>query len=194
MIVSRFFWVTKHTNLYKNYPFPQNVHPHPQQPLSAAHNHLPGNELELLNCMCVLVLTRNDGTLFDAAFIQEEDIIELCIELGQTHPKCVLWYSVTESVVLLHSADEMLVMEHGVIKAMALHKETIQLHMSLPFTLHVRAYVAVRDGHPSGTHSPTPDREIGCKLILNHPLATSNWMGGSHASIRWILDTLGMPS
>ena len=32
------------------------------------------------------------------------------------------------------------------------------MHVS-PSTTHVRAYVAVRDECPSGTHSPTPDRE-----------------------------------
>ena len=45
--------------------------------------------------MCVLVLTRGDGTPFDAASIQEEDIIELCVEMGQTHPKGVLQFMAT---------------------------------------------------------------------------------------------------
>ena len=84
---------------------------------------------------------------------------KLCIELGQTHPKGVLWYSATESVVLFYSADEMLVAACGVIKAMALCEETIRVCMSLPLTSHVRAYVAVRGGHTSGAHAPTPDRE-----------------------------------
>ena len=57
-----------------------------------ACNHIPGDEVEPLNCMCVLVLTRGNGTPFDVTSIQEEDTIELCIELGQTHPKGVLWY------------------------------------------------------------------------------------------------------
>ena len=80
-----------------------------------AHNHIPDNKVKPLNHMHVLILTRSDGTPFDPASIQEEDIIELCIELGQTHPKGVLWYSVTESVVLFHSVDKMLVMAHGLV-------------------------------------------------------------------------------
>ena len=56
--------------------------------------------------MWILVLTRGDGTPFDAASIQEEDIIEICIWLGHTHPKDVLWYLVVKSVVLFHSADK----------------------------------------------------------------------------------------
>ena len=53
----------------------------------AACNHIPGNEVELLNYMCVLVLTSGDNTPFDAASIQEENTIEICIQLGQTRPK-----------------------------------------------------------------------------------------------------------
>ena len=49
-----------------------------------AHDHIAGDKTELLHQMCVLVLTRGDGTSFDAASIQEEDIIELCVEMGQT--------------------------------------------------------------------------------------------------------------
>ena len=79
-----------------------------------------------------LVLTRGNDTPFDVASIQEEDIIELYIELGQTHPKGVLQFSVTELVVLFHSTDEMLVAAHGVTKAMALYKEPITLHTSPP--------------------------------------------------------------
>ena len=92
-----------------------------------AYYKIPGDEVELLNCMCVLVLTRGEGTWFGVASIQEEDIIEFCVELGQTHPKGVLWYLVTESVVLFHSVDEMLIMVCGVIKAMALQEEPIRL-------------------------------------------------------------------
>ena len=124
-----------------------------------ACNHIPGDEVELLNCMCVLVLTRGDGTLFNATSIQEEEIIELCIILGWTHPKDVLWYLVVELVVSFHSADKMLVMACGVIKATALHEEPIKLHMTPPSTAHVRVYIVLRGGEPSGTKPLTPDRE-----------------------------------
>ena len=52
-------------------------------------------------------------------------------------------------------------MAHGVFKVMALHKVPIWLCTSPLFlsTSHVRAYVALRDGEPSGTQSLTPDRE-----------------------------------
>ena len=119
------------TNLCKNYPFPCNVH-HIHSDHLGSPQCIPGNEVALLNYMGVMVLTRSNSTLFHATSIQEEDIIELCIQLGQTHPKGVLQYLVTESVVLFCCPDEMLVMVHGVIKAIALCEEPIWLHTSPP--------------------------------------------------------------
>ena len=43
--------------------------------------------------MCVLAIARVDGTPFDATSIQEEDIVEIHVEVGQTHPKGVLQLS-----------------------------------------------------------------------------------------------------
>ena len=54
------------------------------------HDHTLGNEAELLNCMCTLLLAKGNGTPFNATSMQEEDIIELCVEVGQTHPKGML--------------------------------------------------------------------------------------------------------
>ena len=126
---------------------------------SVACNCIPGDETELLNQICVLLLTRSDGTLFETASIQEEDITELCVEMGQTYPKGVIQFSVTELVILFCSGDEMLVMACRVIKATVLHKELIRLCTSPPSTTHLRAYIAVRDRQPPGTQSLTPDRD-----------------------------------
>ena len=82
--------------------------------------------------MCILVMNRGNGTPFDATSIQEEDIIEICIWLGHTHPKGVLWYSAVESVALFHSVDEMLVMVHRVVKVMTLCEESIKARTSPP--------------------------------------------------------------
>ena len=126
---------------------------------SVACDCIPGDDVELLNHMCVLVLTRCNGTPFNATSIQEEAIIELWVELGQTNPKCVLWYLAVESVVLFHFMDIILVVACVVIKATALHKELIRLCMTPPSTAHVRAYTMVRDGEPSDTQPPIPERE-----------------------------------
>ena len=42
---------------------------------------IPSDDIDLLNHMCILVLTRGDGTLFDAASIQEKDIVKICVWL-----------------------------------------------------------------------------------------------------------------
>ena len=126
---------------------------------SVAHNSTLGDESKFLNCMCVLVLARGDGSPFDTASIQEEDIIDLCVKVGQTHPKGMLQLSVMESVILFQSSDEMLAMVCRVTKAMAWHEEPIRLHSSPPSTTHLWAYIAGRDGCPSSTQSSTPYRE-----------------------------------
>ena len=119
--------------------------------------------------MYVLVLTRGNGTPFNAASIQEEDIIGICIQLGNTNPEGVLQYSAVELVMLFHSTDEMLVAAHGVIKAMTLHEESIKLRMPPPSATHVRAYIMVMEGKPSGAQPPTPDREKEPQLSPSDP-------------------------
>ena len=83
----------------------------------AARDCIPSNVADLSNCMCIFILTRGDGTLFNASSIQEENVIEICFQLGHTHPKGVLWYSAIESVMLFHTMDELQVMAHVVMKA-----------------------------------------------------------------------------
>ena len=36
--------------------------------------------------MCVFILMQDDGTPFDVTSSMEEDIMEICITLGHTHP------------------------------------------------------------------------------------------------------------
>ena len=104
--------------------------------------------------MCLFALTKGDGTLFDASSILEEDIIEICIWFGYTHPEGVLWFSAIESVVLLHTMHELQTALYGVIKASMLHEEAIRLRTSPPSAAHVWAYMAGVTGtiwHPTST-------------------------------------------
>ena len=66
---------------------------------SVACNHTLGNDPDFLNHMCILAIARGDGTQFDANSIQEEDIVELCFEVGQAQPKGVLQLLATELVI-----------------------------------------------------------------------------------------------
>ena len=134
-----------------------------------AQDQITNDKVDLLNHMCILILARCNGTPFDATSTLEDDIIEICIQLGCTHLKGVLWYSAIKSLVLFHSADELQVMAHGVIKAMMLHEEAIRIRTSLPSATHERAYMAVVNGEPSGTQPATPDKEEESQLSPSDP-------------------------
>ena len=66
---------------------------------SVACHHTLGGDPDLLNPMCVLAIARGDGTPFAFGTLQEENIVELCVKVGQAHPKGVLQISVTELVI-----------------------------------------------------------------------------------------------
>ena len=87
---------------------------------SVARDHIPSDVADLSNCMCLFILNKGDGTLFDASSILEEDVIEICIWFGHTHPEGVLQYSAIKSVMLFHTMDKLQIMAHGVMKASTL--------------------------------------------------------------------------
>ena len=109
--------------------------------------------------MCLFTLTRGDGTLFDASSIQEEDIIEICIQLGHTHHEGVLQDSAIKLVMLFHTMDELQITACGVVMAMTLHNELIRVRMSPPSAIHVQAYMTAVGGEASGTQPPSSDGE-----------------------------------
>ena len=115
----------------------------------AASDFIPSCVSNLSNHMCLFILTRSDGTLFRASSILEEDVIEICIQLGHMHPEGVLWYSAIESVMLFHTMEELHIAACGVVKAMMLHNESIRVRTSPPSATHVRAYMAEVNGEPS---------------------------------------------
>ena len=65
----------------------------------------------------MFIVTRKDGTPFDVTSVTEEDIMEICMTWGYTHPLGVLWYLVTELVALFHTTEEMQWASHSAIKA-----------------------------------------------------------------------------
>ena len=72
-------------NLFPILPWYINCFLHPSMSTTsnatflAAWDHTLGDDPDLLNHMCVLTVARDDGTLFDADSLQEEDIVELCV-------------------------------------------------------------------------------------------------------------------
>ena len=132
------------------------------------------------------ILTRGDGTPFNASSILEEDVVEICIQLGHTHPKGVLWYSAIKSVMLFHTADKLQVTACGVVKASSLHKEAIRVWTSPPSATHVRTYMAVVNGEPSSTQPPKG------RSNPNYPLVTLTWVGGPYTNCKQTFPILQM--
>ena len=99
--------------------------------------------------MCLFVITRKDGTLLDATSVTEEDIFEMCIEMGHIHPLGVLHYSAMESVGLFHSTEDMQCTTHGAIKAMGVQGEAIAIRAVPPSETHIKAYIIAVRGDSS---------------------------------------------
>ena len=102
------------------------------------------------------VLTKGDSTLFDASFILEEDIIDICNQFGHTSS---LWYSTIKLVMLFHITDELQITMCGVVKAMTLCDGAIRVRTSQPSTTYVRAYMTAVTGEPSSIQPSPSDGE-----------------------------------
>ena len=155
---------------------------------SAARDCIPSDVSDLSNCTCLFVLTRGNGTLFDASSIQEEDIIEICTWLRHTHPEGVLQYSTIESVKLFHTTDELQIVMHGVVKAMMLHDESIRVRTPPPSTAHVPVYMAVVGGEPSSAPCPPSDEEEEPHLSPNNPHPGGKTLQHLQANLGNLLD------
>ena len=101
----------------------------------------------------------------NASSILEEDLIEICIQFGHTHHEGVLWYSAIEWIILFHTAGELQVTMHGVIKASMLCEDAIRVRTSPTSAAHVTAYMAVVTGEPSGAQPLPSDGEEEPHLI-----------------------------
>ena len=73
---------------------------------ASGRDQVPSNDPHLKTKICIFIVTRKDGTPLDVTSVSEEDIIEIYVTLGHTHPLGVLWYSLMESVTLFHTTEE----------------------------------------------------------------------------------------
>ena len=85
----------------------------------------------------------------DASSISEEDIIEICIKKGHTHPLDVLHYSATESVILFCTTDELKCVTCSIIGIMEFQGEAIMVRAVAPLEAHVTTYIAMSHKSPS---------------------------------------------
>ena len=107
---------------------------------------VPSNDPHLKNKTCVFIVTRKDGTPLNGTSVTEEDIVEIYMTLGHTHPLGVLWYLAMESVTLFHMTEELQWASHGAIKVMELQDEPTAIQTIAPSEHHIRAYIAVVGG------------------------------------------------
>ena len=138
--------------------------------------------------MCLLILNRGNGTPFDASSLLEEEIIEICIQLGHTYPEGVLWYSTIELVILFHTVDELLIVVHGVVKVMMLHDESIRVRTSPPSVTHLWAYMAVVGGEPSSAQPLPSDGEKEPHLSPSVPHPSGRIQQHLQAYLRGLMD------
>ena len=109
----------------------------------------PSNDPHLKTKICMFIVTRKDGTLLDVTSVSEEDIVVICMTLGNAHPLGVLQYLVMESVALFCTTEEMQWASCTAIKAMELQDEPTAVQTIAPSEHHIRAYIAIVGGDPS---------------------------------------------
>ena len=106
---------------------------------------------DIVNHICILAATLGDGIPFYPDSLQEEDVVKLCMGLGQAHLEVVLWLSDTETVLAFQSGSEMMATMHLFTKAMVWHDEPIKICVHPPTGMQVQEYMASKGRHPSDT-------------------------------------------
>ena len=74
---------------------------------ASGRDQVPSNDPHLKSRICIFIVTRKDRTPLGVTSVSEEDIIEICVALGHTHPLGVLQYLAMESVALFCTTEEM---------------------------------------------------------------------------------------
>ena len=94
---------------------------------SVAHDSTLGDEHKIANCTCILVATQSNGTPFPHDSFQDEDLVELCVGLGQAHSDGMLWLLETEVVITFQSTSELMAVTCLFGVATTWHNELIRL-------------------------------------------------------------------
>ena len=146
---------------------------------------VPFNKSNLKNWMCLFVVTRKDGTLFDATSVTEVDIVKICINLGHNHALGALCHSTMELVALFSSTEDMQCTTHGAIMATELWDEAIAIRAAAPSETHIKAYIiAVRGTLQNSNLHPHRGRENP-----THPLIILTQVGKLHVISKQSLAT-----
>ena len=127
---------------------------------SSSDHDVPSTKVVFKNKLCLVSLTRRDGTPMDASSVTEEDIVEIYVTKGHIHPLGVLHYSATEMVVLFCLTDELQHATCRIVKAMELWGKAIIVKAMGPSEAHTKVYLVTLCLNPSNgegePHTPPP--------------------------------------
>ena len=110
---------------------------------------VPSTDIIFQDRLCLVTITKRDCTPVDASSITEEDIVEICVKKGHTHPLGVLHYSAMESVILFCTADELKCVICGIVQLMELWDEAITVKAMAPSEAHITTYMTIWHSKPS---------------------------------------------
>ena len=99
--------------------------------------------------LCLISITRRDGTPMDASSTSEEDIVEICMKKGHTHPLGVLHYLAMESIVLFSTTEDVNRGSHGLVDVMELQNDAITVANLAPMEAHIASFTMVWHSKPT---------------------------------------------
>ena len=104
----------------------------------------------------------------DASSISEEDIMEICVKKGHTHPLGVLRYLAMESIILFSAMEELKHVSHGLVDVMELQNDAITVKTLAPLEAHIATFTMVWHLKPTtgdgGLHTPPQQTPPGGTL------------------------------
>ena len=113
--------------------------------------------------LCLISITRGDGTPMDASSISEETIMEICMKKGHTCPLGVLHYSAMESVISFQYCRRVKMCELHLSRHNRVAKDAIMVKTLAPSEAHIAAFTTVwyskpttGDGEPHTPPQQTP--------------------------------------
>ena len=99
--------------------------------------------------LCLISITRTDGTPVDASSISEEDIVESCIKQGHIHPLGVLPYLAMESIILFSTMEDLICASRGLVDMIELRNNAIMVATLAPTEAHIVSFTMVWHSKPT---------------------------------------------
>ena len=123
--------------------------------------------------LCLISITKTDGTPMDASSISEEDIVEICMKKGHTHPLGMLCYLAMESIVLFSTTEDLKCASHGLVDVTELQNDAITVVTWAPVEAHKATFIMVWHSKPTtGDGEPHHSSHNNLPQVGEHCIAT----------------------